>query len=458
MKRVFAILFVLLLTSNLFAQQKPNIILILADDMGWTDLSSYGSKSYESPNIDKLAESGMKFTNAYSACTVCSPTRASIMTGKSPARLHLTDWIAGQKMPFAKLSPPDWTTHLPLEETTIAEVLKKNGYATGAIGKWHLGASEKYAPEHQGFDYYFDAGANSKPMSATNVNGKETKEITDAALKFIEEKKDKPFFLYLPYYAVHLPLQAPEADIEYFKGKIDPKSAQNNTVYAGMVKELDRNVGRVMDKVKELNLSGNTLVIFYSDNGGLIGNAAKGNGITSNLPLRDGKGSVYMGGVRVPAIFSWPGKIKPGTTSSEQIISTDLFSTIANVAGAKETSSMDGTSILPALMDDKLKKPLHDTFYWHYPHYHNGGATPYSGILEGSKHLVYFYETGKKEFYDISKDVSEKNDLYPTHTKEAEALYVKLQAWLAASKAQPPVANPNYDEAKKNVKQAGSEN
>jgi arylsulfatase A-like enzyme len=458
MKRLLSSLIILALGSNLFAQTKPNIILILADDMGWTDLSSFGSKSYESPNIDRLAASGMKFTKAYSACTVCSPTRASIMTGKAPARLHLTDWIAGQKMPFAKLSPPDWTTHLPLEETTIAEVLKKNGYATGAIGKWHLGASEKYAPEHQGFDYYSDQGSNSMPVSATNVNGKGTKEITDAAVKFINEKKNKPFFLYLPFYAVHLPLQAPEADVEYFKGKINPKSAQNNATYAGMVKELDRGVGRIVDKVKELNLASNTLIIFISDNGGLIGNAAKGNGITSNLPLRDGKGSAYMGGVRVPGIFSWQGKIKPGTTSSEQIISTDLFSTIANIAGAKETKSVDGNSILPVLMGATLKKPLHDDLYWHYPHYHNGGATPYSGILEGNKHLVYFYETGKKEYYDIGSDISEKNDLYPTHTKEAEALYAKLQAWLAETKAQPPVPNPKYDESKKNQKAGGGEN
>lgn len=458
MKKIVFFITAFVYTTTLFAQKKPNIILILADDMGWADLSCYGSKFYESPNIDKLAASGMRFTNAYSACTVCSPTRASIMTGKSPARLHLTDWISGQKMPFARLLPPDWNMFLPLEETTIAEVLKKNGYATAAMGKWHLGASQKYAPENQGFDYYFDAGANSKPMSATNVNGKETKEITDAALKYIEEKKNKPFFLYLPFYAVHLPLQAPKDDIEYFKGKTDPKSAQNNATYAGMVKEFDRGVGRIMAKVQELNLAKNTLVIFISDNGGLIGNAAKGNGITSNLPLRDGKGGPYLGGVRVPAIFSWQGRIKPGTTSSQSIISTDLFSTIAAVAGAKENQSVDGTSILPVLLGNNLKQPLHRDLYWHYPHYHQGGATPYSAILEGSKRLIYFYETGKKEYYDTAKDLAEKNDLYSIHTKEAEALYAKLQLWLSSSGAQYPKPNPKYDESKKHIKLAGSEN
>jgi len=457
MKRILCLVVIALTVSAVKAQKKPNVILILADDMGWTDLSCYGSKFYESPNIDKLASSGMKFTNAYSACNVCSPTRASILTGKSPARLHLTDWIPGQKMPFAKLSPPNWTMYLPLEETTIAELLKKNGYTTAAIGKWHLGANEKYAPSKQGFDFYYE-GNNVKVLTDPNAGGKATAELTDAALKYMESRKDSTFFLYLPYYAVHAPLQAKQTDIDYFKEKADLGSKQKNPIYAGMIRELDNHVGRIMAKLKDLGLEKNTLVIFTSDNGGLIGNEQKNNTITSNLPARAGKGSPYEGGVRIPAIFSWQGNIAPGSSSSERTITMDLFNTIANIAAVPAFQSHDGVSLLPVLQGKQLKAPLHSSLYWHYPHYHAGGSTPYSSILEGDKRLVYFYETGKKELYNLKNDVAEAKDLYPSQRKEGEILYSKLKLWLENSNAQYPVPNPDYDEQKKNIKKARPEN
>ncbi|WP_066836772.1 sulfatase [Rufibacter ruber] len=456
MRKILSVLFFIFAALSAPAQsKKTNIILILADDLGLTDLGCYGSSFYETPNLDKLAASGMRFTNAYSACTVCSPTRAALMTGKSPARLHLTDWIAGQNMPYAKLQVPDWTMFLPLDETTLAEVLKTQGYATGAMGKWHLGRDKKYGPEHQGFDVYVE-GQNAKERTDPNAGGKDTKELTDAALNFITEKKSSPFFVYLPYYAVHTPLQARQTDIDYFKAK-KATGEQQNPTYAGMIKELDENVGRVIDHLKKLNLEKNTLVIFTSDNGGLIGARNTEKQITSNLPYRAGKGGPYEGGVRIPAIFSWPGKIKPGTTSEEPIISMDLFNTLAAVAGATDVKTYDGANFLPVLTGAPYQKPLHAQLYWHYPHYHRGGSTMYSAVLEGNKRLVYHYETGQKEYFDLSTDISEQKDLYATHPKDAEALYRKLQTWLTQSNAQLPSPNPTYDEAKKNVQAKGKE-
>jgi len=443
------------------AQQKPNVVLIVVDDFGWTDLHCYGSDFYESPNVDKLAASGLKFTQAYAACTVCSPSRAALMTGKYPARLHITDWIAGHKKPYAKLLPPDWTMYLPLQETTIAELLKTKGYATASIGKWHLGDDEKYYPEHQGFDVNIGGYYKGAPVSYFSPyhnpklsDGKPGEELTDRlmdeAIKFIASEKDKPFFVYLPFYAVHTPLKAKPEDVKHFKAKIDTHAEQQNPVYAGLIKNLDRNVGKLMDCLRKLNLTENTLVIFTSDNGGLIGNRKdKRKQVTSNAPLRDGKGSVYEGGVRIPTIFYWKGKIKPGV-SDVPIISMDMYNTIAAVAGITPATvpANDGVNLLPLVTSDKpLKKRK---LYWHYPHYHNQGATPYTAMLEGNKKLIYFYETGKKELYDLSKDIGERHDLSLVQTAQTERMYKAMQQWLKHVDAQLPVTNPNYDEKRKN--------
>lgn len=453
---ILACLF-LMFSFRSLSQQKPNIVLLLVDDMGWTDLRCYGSSFYETPNIDALAKSGIKFTNAYSACTVCSPSRASIMTGKSPARLHITDWITGYNMPYAKLLPPDWTPYLPLKETTIAEVLKKQGYATASIGKWHLGDDIKYYPEKQGFDVNIAGTYQGQPpgyFSPYNIprlkNGPSgeylTDRLTDEAEKFITDKKDQPFFLYMPYYAVHTPLQAKKTDIAYFKSKINPNGSQKNAVYAAVIKSVDESVGRVVALLNKLHIAENTLIIFTSDNGGLIGgrNADK-NTITSNFPLRSGKGSSYEGGIRVPAIFSWQGKIKPDGVSSVPIIGTDIFPTLAALGNGVITEGKipDGVDIMPLLTGkNKLKR---EALYWHYPHYHSEGGTPYSTIRQDDWKLIYFYETGEKELYYLRNDIGEKNNLVMKEPKHADMLYRKLLEWKKKVAAQDPKPNPDYD-------------
>lgn len=443
-----------------FSRPTPNIVFFLVDDMGWTDLGCYGSTFYETPNIDKLARQGMKFTDAYSACTVCSPSRASLMTGKSPARLHLTDWIDGYYKPYAKLLSPNWTKYLPLHETTIAEVLKKHNYATAIFGKWHLGDDVKYYPENQGFDLNMGGTYQGQPpsyFSPYNIprlaNGPKgeylTDRLTNEAIKFISEKKDKPFFVYMPYYAVHKPLQATKEDIAYFKSKINPQGNQQNAVYAAMIKSVDESVGRIVSVLDSLNLSENTLIVFTSDNGGLIGGASWEKGrITSNIPLRDGKGSSYEGGIRVPAIFTWKGKIRPNSTCSVPVIGTDFFPTVAGLISKTENSYTDGVNIAPLLFGEK--RLGRDALYWHYPHYHGGGATPYSAIRQGDWALIYFYETRQKELYNLKKDIGQKNNLVHQEPQLAEKLFKNLQAWKKATGAQNPLLNPAYDENRKN--------
>jgi arylsulfatase A len=434
-------------------QKPPNIILLLVDDLGWMDIGSYGSSFYETPNIDKLTKEGIKFTNAYSACNVCSPSRASILTGKYPARLHITDWIDGYEKPYAKLLPPVWTRYLPLEEITIAEILKKKNYASASIGKWHLGDDVKYYPEHQGFDlniggYY--AGSPPTYFSPYRIprlkNGDKgeylTDRLTDEAIKFMDEEKNGPFFLYLPYYAVHTPIQAKEADVEAFKLKVNPSSPQQNPVYAAMIKSVDESVGRILQYVKEKGLEDNTIIIFTSDNGGLIRSK---NPITSNLPLREGKGTAYEGGVRVPLIVKWKGKIKENTQSNVPIIGTDLFPTLAAVTNSNisSISNIDGVNIAPLLFGDQTLK--RDALYWHYPHYHSEGATPYSSIREGDYKLISFYENGKIELFNLKNDLSEQNNLIDKEPKMAAMLLKKLTAWKHKTGAQDPLINPKYD-------------
>ncbi len=441
------------------ADHAPNVILILIDDMGWTDLSCYGSRFYETPNIDRLAASGMRLTHAYSACTVCSPTRAAVMTGKYPARLHITDWIAGSERPNAKLKIPDWRQFLPHEETTIAEVFKANGYATCHIGKWHLGG-EQYAPTTQGFDiniagthvgspptYFFPyKNANSSLPGLEQGQPGEylTDRLTDEAMAFVSASKDKPFFLYLPFYAVHTPLMAKPEKIEKYKAKAEATSPQHHATYAAMVESLDEGIGRLVAHLDNLKLRDDTILMFTSDNGGL-----KLNQVTSNDPARAGKGSVYEGGVRVPFIVSYPPKIRAGSTSDAAAMSIDLFPTLAELSGLapkSEKPAWDGISIAPVLLE---QGPLQrDTLYWHYPHYHPGGATPYGAVRHGDWRLVEFYEDGKVELYNLKDDVGESNDLASSQPGKRDELLGMLRKWRSDVGAQMPTPNPNYDAVK----------
>jgi arylsulfatase A len=307
--------------------KKPNFVFILIDDMGWSDLTCYGSKFHETRNIDRLAKQGMRFTDAYAACPVCSPTRASILAGQYPARVGITDFIPGHYRPWAKLTVPENRLQLPLESVTIAEVLKEHGYATCYIGKWHLGG-KPYLPDKQGFD--------SVIADVRNQNDKQVASFTDEAIRFIEGHADKPFLLYLSHHTVHIPLEAPQELVEKYQNKLKPGNGVNNPVYAAMVEHLDHSVGQILGKLGELGLDDRTVVMFFSDNGGLRQRYdGKGEIVTSNAPLRDEKGTLYEGGIRVPLIIRWPGEVKAGATCSTPVSSVDFYPTILELAGAQ---------------------------------------------------------------------------------------------------------------------------
>ncbi len=430
---------------------RPNIIFVLVDDMGWTDLGCFGSKYYETPNIDRLAAQGMRFTDAYSACTVCSPTRASVLTGQYPARLHITDWIAGHKRPFAKLRVPDWTMQLSADIPNVAKSLKAAGYATASVGKWHLGP-EACWPDRQGFDLNVAGCDKGQPPSyfapyriPTLTDGPEgeflSERLTDEALKFIESNRERPFFLYLPHYAVHTPIQAKPAVIEKYKARQDKGAPHHNPAYAALVESVDDSVGRLLRKLDELKLSANTVIVFTSDNGGLIG-------CTSNAPLRAGKGSAYEGGVRVPLIVKWPGVTKPGSVDRTPVISADYYPTLLAMAGtpAPKAHAVDGESLEPLLRQSGTL--ARGALYWHYPHYHPGGATPYGAVREGDFRLVEFYEDGRAELYNLKDDLGETRDLASQLPEKAAALRQKLHAWRQRVGAQMPTPNPDSDAAK----------
>ena len=429
------------LTAKSQAYNKPNIIFILIDDMGWTDLACYGSKFHETPNIDRLARQGMRFTDAYAACPVCSPTRASILAGQYPARVGITDFIPGHQRPWEKLIVPQNRLQLPLEAITIPEALKEQGYATAHIGKWHLGG-QPYFPEHQGFDTAIQKG--------TNRNDKQVTSFTDSAIEFIQANPDKPFFLHLSHHSVHIPLEAPQELIDKYENKAKPTTGVNNPTYAAMVEHLDNNIGRIIKKLDELNLAERTIVIFFSDNGGLYqpfgGYRGNREAVTTNEPLRDEKGTLYEGGIREPLIVRWPGVVKPGTTCSALVTSVDFYPTFLEIVGAKADPAhvLDGQSILPLLRHSGTLK--RDCVYWHYPHYHH--STPAGAIRQGDWKLIEFYEDGRLELYNLKRDISEKNNLATKLPERAAEMQQKLAAWRKSVGAKMPTPNPDYDPAR----------
>ncbi len=433
---------------------QPNFVLFLIDDLGWTDLSCYGSQLYETPNIDRLAGQGMRFTDAYSACTVCSPTRACVLTGRYPARLHVTDWIHGHRRRNAKLKIPDWTHYLAHEEVTIAEALGAAGYKTISIGKWHLGDAT-HGPLAQGFDINKGGYHRGQPPSyfspykiPTLKDGPAGEYLTDReaeeAVTFIKANHERPFFIYLPHYAVHTPIQGKRELTDKYRALVKPGMAQHNPAYAAMIESVDHSVGRVMRALEETGIARRTVVIFTSDNGGLVLRQ-----ITSNLPLRAGKGSSYEGGVRVPCIVKWPGVTQAGGICHEPVISADFFPTLAEVAGVKLDAEreIDGESLVPLLTGrSDLKR---EAIYWHYPHYHPGGATPYGAVRRGDWKLIEFFEDDHVELYNLRDDISERNDLAAAMPKLADRLRRNLHSWRTRVGAQMPRPNPDYAPAGK---------
>lgn len=438
------------------APPPPNFLFILIDDMGWRDLACYGSSFYETPNIDRFAGESVRFTNAYAACPVCSPTRASILTGKYPARLHLTDWIPGRaQWPAARLLTPEFRQELPLEEVTIASALKPLGYVSASIGKWHLGGPTFY-PEKHGFDLNVGGTHRGQPPSyfgpfaLPNLEGGSkdeylTDRLTAEAEKFIEANRNRPFFLYLPEFAVHLPEQAKPDTIERFRAKADPKNPQHDPVYAAMIASLDENVGRILKKLDALGLAERTVVFFMSDNGGLVYESKRPEPVTSNAPLRGGKGHLYEGGIREPMMVRWPGVTKPGGTCDEPVSSVDFFPTILEMVGrnAAPGLAIDGVSLVPLLRrGGKLRR---EALYWHYPHYSNQGGVPSGAIRAGDYKLIEFYEDGRLELYNLAQDVRESENLAAGDPRRAARLRRMLENWRVSVGASMPQPNPNYD-------------
>lgn len=439
------------------ASRPPNIVFLLADDLGWTGLRCFGSDFYETPNLDRFAESAMKFTDAYSACTVCSPTRASIMTGMYPARLHLTDFIAGQNRPFAKMQIPDWNKGLDHSYVTIAEALKSAGYRTGHVGKWHLNhagrPADQYGPTTHGFDSTVDKPSGTHgyrlPKNTRSAAGIDylTDYLTDRAVDFIEDAQDEPFFLYFAYHVPHTPIQGREDLVEAFRKKVRSEGVHRNPVYAAMVASLDQSVGRVLDRLETLGIADQTMVVFTSDNGGLTQRYGKHDGFTENLPLRRGKGSAYEGGVRVPTLIRLPGVTAPGSVCDEPIMTIDYYPTLlelADAAGdARHNESVDGRSLVSLLRhpDTSLNRDL----YWHYPHYHAGGDGPYSAVRSGDWRLIEFHESGRLELYNLDSDLGERNNLAASQPDRTSQIHGKLNRWRQAVDAQMPLPNPNHD-------------
>jgi arylsulfatase A-like enzyme len=437
------------------SRKKPNIVFVLADDLGWHQLGCYGSTYYETPNLDRFAKQGMKFTDAYAAAAVCSPTRGSIMTGKYPARLHLTDFIKGRSAKGRKLLTPEWTPYLPLEEVTIAEVLKKAGYVCGHFGKWHLNKDKNYKlgrpmdPGSQGFDDVLTTHkARKGPPSPYENDWQHVRQITEHALAFIEKNKDGPFFCYIPHNTIHRPEIEKESLIRKYRNKpgadSDEEYGHNNPVQAAMLEILDKSVGTILEKLDELNLSKNTLVVFFADNGHL--------GPKDCKPLRGSKADLYEGGIRVPMIVRWAGVVKPGSQCNVPVISNDFFPTLLDVAGLKATDyKVDGQSLVSLLR--QTGKPKRDAIYWHYPHYHGQSIAPSGVIRQGRYKLVEWFEKsidgintpGALELYDLQKDLNEQNNLAPKMPRLAAELHAKLKSWRRSVGAQEMLRNPEYN-------------
>jgi len=466
MPKFFILALILALCSCSQVLEKPNILLIVVDDLGYSDLHCYGNELVETPNIDLLATEGVRFTQAYASCTVCSPTRASLMTGKNPVAVNITDWIPGNQyfrgpQSHEKFTVPPINHELRLEELTIAEILSEAGYVSASIGKWHLGG-EGYLPTDQGFDlnvagyskgsppsYYYPYTRESRddiitPLKLTGDSLYLTDRLTNEAIRFMSEEREEPFFLYLPFYNVHTPLEGRPDLLKKYEAKLlahQNDSIQRNPHFLAMTEAVDENVGRIMTFLEEQELDQNTLVIFTSDNGGLY--RQKGNFIREswNYPLREGKGTLYEGGLRIPAMARWPGKIASGQESEEIIISTDLFPTILEVAGSSIDYKIEGVSLLRHLISgDPVDR---ETLYWHYPHYHLG--MPGGVIREGEFKLIEYFENGELELYNLAEDLSETTNLLAEHPEKAAAMQKKLHAWRASNQAKMPTPNPAYN-------------
>lgn len=455
--KLLVILWVSTINSLTAQIEKPNIVFFLVDDLGWNDLGCYGSKYYATPNIDKLADGGMMFTAAYMMPT-CSPSRASLMTGKYPPRtgIYTVDAYSSTPLEFQKVKGMKSKKYLVPNDMTIAEVLKNVGYTTGHFGKWHLGDMPKTYPKAQGFDVNVGGSEAGSPKSffspfhnikniGENENGKYLTEVlTDEACKFIDENKEKSFFLYFPFYQVHVPVHAKMEWVGKYVDKV-PFKEQNNPNYGAMVSYMDYSVGRIMDKLADLGLQENTIVVLTSDNGGQIM-------VTSNAPLKGQKGNLSEGGIRVPLIVKWPGKIEPATKCDEPVTVVDYFPTLAEIGGADISSykDIDGESFMPLLKGEKHLN--RKAIFWHLTSYNGNGRSnsmlwqpPGGAIRKGDWKLIENFEDGRVQLYNLKKDIGEKTDLSQINLRKKSELLKDLKAWQNQINAPiPSEYNPNY--------------
>jgi len=429
----------------------PNIVFILADDLGYAQLGCYGSEYYHTPHLDQLAGEGMKFTNAYAACAVCSPTRASIMTGKYPARLHLTDFIAGNKRNDYPLLQPDWQKYLPLEEKTIAEYLKELGYKTALFGKWHLSpektgqGSLPFNPDKQGFDECFvtykPSSGLARSWQRAELDAHNVDTITALSLDFIDRNSSEPFFLMMSHNTIHDPLKERAGTIEKYENLPGTGQAENHPVIAAMIERLDKSCGAIFEKIRAAGLEENTLLIFFSDNGGKHSYATQ-------TPLRAGKGWLYEGGIREPLIVKWRNVVEAGSTSDALVSSIDFLPTFIELAGAQNLpDGLDGQSLLPLLRNPDSE--IHESLFWHYPHYHGGsGMVPAGAIRKGNWKLIEWYEKSlldgrgsPYELYNLENDLGERMDLSDSLSSISQKLAKELQQWREDVDAQMPLPN-----------------
>src|SRR5882672_6018389 len=433
------------------AEQPWNVVLLLADDLGWRDLGCTGSTFYETPAIDRLASQGLRFTQGYAGCNVCSPTRAGLMTGKNPARLHTTNFFGGNRK--GHLRPREYRQSLPLEDTTLAEAFRAGGYRTAIAGKWHLGGKGSLPADH-GFDVVI--GPETKPGGGPPDDPHFATLLSTKSSEFIGQSKDRPFFLYLAFHSVHVGLKTRPEVLKKYRDKAEPltpqtprevpagpgfkaRAVQNHPAYAGMVEEMDEAVGRVLEKLDALDLTKRTIVVFTSDNGGL--STAEGSP-TSNLPLRAGKGWNYEGGLRTPWIVRVPGRVFPGTLCGAPVVSTDLYPTLLDLARVPvpPNQALDAVSLAP-LIEGKGTVPERPLF-WHFPHYSNQGGRPGSTIRSGSWKLHEWLEDGRVELYDLGTDSAEEHDLSADQPERAAGMKKELAEWRVAVGAQMPTPNP----------------
>ncbi|HVM50522.1 MAG TPA: sulfatase [Candidatus Acidoferrum sp.] len=456
--------------------RKPNILFILVDDYGIKDVGIEGSTFYETPHIDALARSGMRFTQGYATCQVCSPSRASILLGKYPARHGITDYIGAEvgasfaRQRHTQLLVPDYVRNLPAADTNLAQALKAGGYVTFFAGKWHLGSKGAWL-EDRGFDINkggWDAGTPKggyyapweNPKLPSGPRGQSlTLRLADETVAFIEQHKDQPFLAYLAFYAVHGPIQTTKplwqkyrdkaaqgvAPAERFKldGRLPVRVVQDNPIYAGLIEEMDTAVGRVLKCLEELGLADNTIVVFTSDNGGVVSGDAYS---SSQLPYRGGKGRQWEGGLRVPLYIRAPGVTKPGSTCDTPVIGTDFYPTLLQLAGlpSPPQQHVDGVSLVPLLKGGQIApRPL----FWHYPHYGNQGGAPSSIIRKGAWKLIHYWEDSHNELYNLAADTGEQHDVAAQEVERTGLLWAELQAWLRETGARLPQPNPEYQPA-----------